>query len=360
MTKLKIVLMGILVVVIIIFVSTFVWFLRNGKSFVESQIEENLNAKVSTGSIRVDLPLTVTVDNLEVGDLLKAKRISFSPDIIGFLFGKVVLSGLTVYEPQIYLVQSEDGSLNIPEPKKQAKTSPIYLLGLTVKNGKFTYVDKKLRPEGFLTILDNIEVRIAKVMFPPTSLNTKFNLSGRFVDSDSKELGKIDFSGWIDFWPKDMDGALLLKNLDAAYFNPYYGDFISKRKMLSAKLNITSLMKAKNNDLKIATSLLLSDMVYEETAQPQEGEAPTVDLGKSTLDLFTDKQGNLILDFVLNTKLDNPAISQNMLKKAILNAAFKNLANQSPQDLIEKVTGNIKNFEEFGKQMKELFKKKKE
>ena len=157
-----------------------------------------------------------------------------------------------------------------------------------------------------------------------------------------------------------MDATLDVKDMELVYFSPYYGDFLSKRKLLSAKLNVACGMKAKDNNLAISVNFRLSDLVYEKEKPKEEGELPRLDLVRNTLDLFTDKQGNLILDFNINTKMDNPEISIAELKKAILNTAIKNLAGQKPEDLEEKATGIIEQFKDFGTQMKELFKKKEE
>ena len=356
----KKIILGVVIASLVVFIAVFIWFTRNGKNYIENQFSQNLNAKTSIGGFRVDLPLTVTVSKLEVGDFFRAEKITFSPDVLGFLFGKTVLYGLSVEGPVINLVQSADGKLNLPQTKKQNKPPQIFLTALTIKNGKCIFTDRLIRPEGLITTVDSISADIAKVMLPLTSLNTKFTLSGRIVDRDAKVLGMIESGGWIDFGPKDMVGTLVLKDVQVAYFEPYYGDFVSKKKLSSARLNIVSAAKAQHNDLIIQTNLQLSDIVYAQEAPPQEGEAPqTPDLTSSAMDLFTDNQGNLALDFTIKTKLDNPQITEKQLKQAIFNAAVKNLTSQSPEDLIKKVTGNIQQFEDFGKQMKELFKKKK-
>ncbi|MDD5166962.1 MAG: hypothetical protein PHQ57_06210, partial [Candidatus Omnitrophica bacterium] len=88
-----------------------------------------------------------------------------------------------------------------------------------------------------------------------------------------------------------------------------------------------------------------------------EGET-RLDLFKSTLDFFTDKEGNLNLEFEINTRLDKPAITRAELHKIILNAAKRNLSNQSPQELYEKVSDTVKQFKKFGKELKDIFKNK--
>jgi hypothetical protein len=257
----------------------------------------------------------------------------------------------------INLEQNEAGSLNLPKLKEKGKALPVFLIALTIKNGKLIFTDKKLNPEGYKIIIDKIDADVSKVMFPPTSLNTRFKLDAILTDANARTLASVDTSGWIDFGPKNMDATLRIKDCDITYFAPYYGNFITNKKLLSARLNLASVLKAENNALTIETNFKLSDLVYAKEEQPKEAELPKLDLVKNTLDLFTDKEGNLILDFSINTKLDNPGINIPGLKRAILSAAVKNLSNQPPEALIEKVTNTIQQFKDFGKGLKNIFKK---
>ena len=108
-----------------------------------------------------------------------------------------------------------------------------------------------------------------------------------------------------------------------------------------------------HNDLNIVTELNLSNLVYEES-QTQD---LNLDLTKNALDLFTDTNGNLHLGFNIDTKLDNPALSQDKLKKIILKAAMKNLSSQSPQQIADKLSNVIEKFKGYSKGLKGLFSK---
>ena len=326
-----------------------------GKKLAESQIEKNLGMKASIGNISLRLPLALTLRKLEIGNLFKAEKISFSPNLLGALAGKVVLDGLSIIDPVVNIEQLPDGKLSFTLPKQQGKAPEVYLTGFRVVNGQVNFTDKKISQQGFRVTLEGVNVDISKVMFPPTSLNAKFNIGARITGEKSKKLGSIAFSGWLDFGPKDMDGVLELKDIDVVYFAPYYGDFVSSRKILTGTLNIVSSLKAKNDNLVVLTNLRLSGLTFAQEEQLTEGELPKLDLTKNALDLFTDKQGDLALEFSVNTKLTNPNVTIGELKKAVLSAAAKNLANQNPQDLIEKVFDTVKQFESFGQEMKGIF-----
>jgi len=349
----------ILLWIVIVFFSVFI--LANlaisvfAKQIVVKQIEQNLKLRATLGSINLSLPFSVNLNNLTVGDLFKVERLSVSPNILGFFAGKIVLNSVTLVNPVINLEQSGDGSLNLPKPGQKGKQPPVYLMSLIIRNGRVNFNDRKIDPSGFKIILDRLNARISKVMLPVTSLKTNFQASSDVLKPDNKKLGSILASGWLDFGPKDMDGVFNIKDMDLTYFSPYYGNFISKKKLLKAQLNLDTTLKSKDNNLAILADLKLSNLIYAQQDQA-EGQELELDFTKNALDFFTDSKGNLDLEFEVNTNLDNPNVSTQELKKIILKAAAKNLANQSPQDLITKVNDNIEQFKAIGKTLKSIFK----
>lgn len=354
----------LLAAILVIFVSGGVYITLSGKKMIISQIEKNLKVKAKLDTVSFSLPFSLNLTGLEIGDFFKAEKISAAPSVLGLMAGRLIFSGLTVVNPVINIEQSQDGSFNLPVLKQNGKQPPILLAGLVIKNGKFIFNDKKIS-DSYKVILEKIDADISKVKFPPTSLNTKFKLSGVLTAPDTKSLGSINASGWVDFGPKDMDAVIDIKDLDVVYFAPYYGNFISNKKLLSASLDFSSGLKAKNNDLAIETKLRLFNLVYEKEEPPKEGEpsakegeAPEIDAVKNALDFFADEQGNISLDFTINTKLDSPKVDAVELKKEIMRSAMKNISRQSPEALIKKITGNIGQFKEIGKQLKGMFKKK--
>ena len=364
MKKINKVIIWFLAVFIAVFIASSVYISLYGKKIVEGQIEQNLKMKASIGSISLSIPFSVHLSNLEIGNLLRVEKISATPSIFGIFAGKIVLSGLTLVNPVINIEQSSGGTLNLSKFEQKERQPPFYLTGLVIKNGKIILTDKKISSEGFKFIIDRLNARVSKVMFPPVSLNTKFKATADFISPDGKNLGSVNTDGWIDFGPKNMEASFELKDLDATYFQPYFGNFISSRKLLSAKLNFTSGLSSRDNDLAIDCNFRLSNLAYAEPEPSKEGvateqvEAQALDIVQNTLDLFTDKDGNLNLEFTINTKMDNPTISVEELKKKLLQAALKNLATQNPGRLFEKMNKNIDQFKDIGKQFKEIFKNK--
>lgn len=318
---------------------------------IEQQIEQNLKLKASLGKVSLNLPFTITLEKLEIGNLASIRKISLSPNLVALLFGKIVIHGLTVLEPVINLEQSAGGKLNLPVLEQKGKPPAIYLTSFNLRDGKIIFTDKKVVSDGFQVIVNKLNIKVAKVALPITSLATNFSVSAQLLSSGGKPFGEIVFHGWLDFLAKDLDAELEVKELDVTKFSAYYGNFISNRKLSSARLDLISTFKAKNNVLQIATKLNLSHLIY---AQAQEQQLD-LDLMKNALDLFTDSDGNLGLEFNIDTLLDNPALSQEKIKKIILKAAMKNLSNQPPQQLINKVATVIDQYKGLGKELKAIF-----
>ncbi|MDP2927343.1 MAG: DUF748 domain-containing protein [Candidatus Omnitrophota bacterium] len=318
---------------------------------IEQQIQQNLKLKASLGKISLSLPFTITLEKLEIGDLASIKKISLTPNLVALLFGKIVIHGLNIVEPVINLEQSVDGKLNLPVLDQKGKPPAIYLTSLNLRDGKIIFTDKKVALKGFGVIVNKLNIKVAKVVLPVTSLATNFSVSAQLLSSGGKSFGDITFSGWLDYLAKDLDAELEVKDLDVTKFSVYCGNFISNRKLSSARLDLSSNFKAKNNALKIITKFNLSNLVY---ADAQE-QPLNLDLMKNALDIFTDPKGNLRLEFNINTLLDNPALSQEKIKSIILKAAMKNLSNQSPQQLIDKVTTIIDQYKGLGKELKAIF-----
>ncbi len=349
MPKIKKVLTVFIAVFALFFIASAVSVAMFGKKFAEEQLAKNLKEEVSLGGIGLSLPFNIRIADLKIGDLFSAERVSFIPNLAGLFSGRIVLSGVSLINPVVNFVQNSDGSNNLPALDKGGKQQQIILTGLSVKNGKFIYNDKKIAPQGFVTEVDQINIELSRAMLPLAGLKASFKMSALVLQPDGEVLGALKFNGWADFISKNMDAALTATDLNVGYFAPYYGNFISEKKLVSAKLNLESKLKSKDNALDINSNLVLSDLVYarQEAAEPQQVDLK--ELFSNTLDLFADERGNIKLNFVIKTDFDNPRITIAALKKAAFEAAAKNLISQRPSLLQEKVNTLIGQFKSLRK-----------
>lgn len=348
------VIIWILGVILAVFLVLDVIFILFGKTIVAGQIEKALKLKASLGNISVRFPLTVSFKDLEIKDLIRADSISLSPSALGFLAGKVILNNLIIDRPLITLVRDADGKLNLPKLEQKGKQPPILMAGLRINNGRFIFSDKKISQEGYQVIVDKINVDISKVTLPPTSLYTNFKVSAILLDRQGNPAGEAGLNGWIDFGPKDMDGRLELKDIEAAPLAPYLQDMIKVKKLLSARIGLSADLKAKNNNLAVKCH-----MEFARQARPDKQDSSS-DIASDVLSLFSDDAGRMAFDFTINTKLDNPKLNSLNMKGIIGQAAVDNIASQPPENVIEKVKDTVEKFKDIGDSFKDIFKKKKE
>lgn len=356
MKKLKQKLIWILIVLVALYVIANIALGVFGKAIIISQIEKNLKLKASLGRVAISFPLSINISKLEAGNLFKADSLSFSPSILGFLSGKIVLNELKIDRPEIAITKNIDGMLNLP--RLESKGGPSVLLaGLKIKNGKFIFIDKKINPQGHRVEVKDINADISRAAFPPASMYTNFRLSAALADSGGKPSGKAIASGWIDFRPKDMEGKIELKDIDGSSLSPYYQNIVAGKKLLSAKLNFTADLKSSHNDLTAQCRLEFSDVVYA-APESTEGKKEISDIIPSILNIFSNDSGNVVFNFTITTKLDKPRIDVVSLRGSIGQAAVENISSQPPEKVIEKVKEAAKGFEEIGKSLKEIFKNK--
>ena len=338
----------VIVIIVVVFLSSAVFISLFGKDILVSTIEKSLSMKTSLDAAIYRPPFAITLYRLRIGDIFLAEEISFSINPAGFLAGKIILDGLVIDRPVITLEQSPEGKLNLPQFQGKGKKFNLIPAGVIVKKGKVIFIDKKISPAGFKNILDKINLSILKANFLPTSLRANYRLSAVFTDADSRAIGDLKGEGWFDFRQKDMDGYIEVKGLDASHFQPYYGSFISERKLRSANMNLKADLKSKSNDLAAVCHLELYNLTYEEVAQPQEKQ----NIFSNTLDLFTNEKGQIALDFTLRTRFDRPVFSGSKFKSVMIKAAGKNLANQPPEKIIDRVSNTIEQFKQMFKKPK--------
>jgi hypothetical protein len=356
MRKISRIILSVVTLALVIFILLNLILALFGRQLAVAQIERALNLDVRLGSLRLGFPFSLKLSGLELGELAQVKEVSLSPSILGLLAGKIVLSALTLSEPVVTLVQSPEGRLNLPELKQRGKRPPLLIAGLVVKNGTLEFIDQKIDRQGWRVLLERINFKVSKLALPPTSLFTRFRLSADILDPHSQKLGSASASGWIDFGPKDMDGNFQLKDLQITYFFPYYGNFLSRKNLLSAKLNFNADLKAKNDDLKISCHLELADFVYGPEEEPKTEKDKFLALMPDALDLFRDTTGRVKMDFTIPTTLSNPRIN---ILRFVAQGAQKNLT-KDPENTIQKISNTVEKFKALGKSLKNIFEHKQE
>lgn len=112
-TKFKVII-WVFALFLVIFLIANIFIAAYAPRIIQQQIQQNLKVKASLRKVSLTFPFTINLEKLEITDLASVKRVSFSPNIVALLFGKIVIHGLNIVDPVINLVQSADGKLNLP------------------------------------------------------------------------------------------------------------------------------------------------------------------------------------------------------------------------------------------------------
>ena len=116
-----------------------------------------------------------------------------------------------------------------------------------------------------------------------------------------------------------MLASLKIENIDAIAFYPYYSTWVDleKARIEKAKLNFSSKIRGKDNDISAQCHLELTDIVRK-VRPPEEAQQKAERLTDAVLDMFKAmNQGKVVLDFTLHTKMDHPQFGFENIKSDI-------------------------------------------
>jgi hypothetical protein len=343
MKKLKKIFFATIAVFFVIFLASAVFVAIKGKSIAVSVIEKSLSRKVALESIRFSAPFSVAVDNLDIENLIKARRIIITPSLIGFVSGHIALNQVKLVNPEIFIIREVDGSWNLPRPEGK---SSLLIAGIDIDNGVLNFIDKKIGPAGSSVRAKDINLKIHTSLLSARPLNVNFSLKSNIPSKDEKTKGTINISGWVNWLKKDMKGNIELSDLDALQFLPYYEDYLPSP-LKSGRIFFNSDLSAKNNNLVADCHLSVKDLIFEKKEEK--------DVSISILDLVTgglkNENQEVNLDFTVQTKLDRPRVDVAKLTGSVVAKSLGESMIRNPEETIEKVKNIGKDFESFGKEM---------
>ncbi|MDP2939536.1 MAG: DUF748 domain-containing protein [Candidatus Omnitrophota bacterium] len=344
MKKLKKILLIIVIIFLLAFVILSVFVAFRGKSIAKDLMQKSLNRKVELESIKARFPFSIEINNLNIENLVTAKRIIITPSIIGFVSGRLGLNQMQLIDPEFFLVRNEDASWNLPVSKGKGK---VFIAGIIIKNGILNLIDKRVEPSGFSFKVKEIELNLHTSLLSTSPLNVSFFLKANVPSKDEKTTGTISADGWINWLKKDMKGEIKLTDLDALAFLPYYEKYLPSS-LKSGRIFFNSDLIAKNNDLNADCHLKVEDLMFE---KKDEEKSPAV----SFLDIVTgglkNENQEITLDFTVKTKLDEPRIDVAKLTGSVVAKSLGQSMIKNPEETIEKIKGIGKDFESFGKEM---------
>lgn len=339
------ILLVIITVVVLLFLAAFLLFKIKGKDIIEKQLAGVFSSPAKIKAVSLRFPLSVSLKGLEVQDFLNTD-ISASINPLGLFGGKIVLNNISLYQPQLRLVKLKDGAVVIPLKQSKQKGELPIILGLLIRNGQVTYLDRSL--DDYQVSVYDIDVRVSKRGLGP---RIAFNFTGTADIGQRIEQGEnFQTGGWIDWTKKDMDGELEIKEVSTNNILPFYKNLLGNDAS-PAIMNLKTTMKAKDNNLKIDCHMELAGLAPEvKTEEPPAEEKPKeISIIGDLASLFSSPEGKISLDFTFNTKLDNPKFERADLTKGLVGSAARGILSKPPKDIVstvEKIGDKIKEWKE--------------
>lgn len=325
-------------VLVIIFSCVYALLLFKGKFILADKLQAATGQKVTIGQLILKPPFNLELKDLDIAGLAKIDYIYVSPSIPYLLTGKLALNKVRIIRPRITCERSApaeqavidnapvlDKPLDKPpdkpkEPAPSAAKNSFHLVikSLKIRSGEIYFIDHISDSRSVTVILKNIDFNLKNLYTYPVDVVADFELNGRLPWQSGEPDGKIYLDGWLNSYKKDMLASLKIENIDAIAFYPYYSTWVDleKARIDKAKLNFSSKIMGKDNDISAQCHLELADIVRK-VRPPEEAEQKAERLTDAVLDMFKAmNQGKVILDFTLHTKMDRPEFGFANIKSA--------------------------------------------
>ncbi|MBI4706374.1 MAG: DUF748 domain-containing protein [Candidatus Omnitrophica bacterium] len=367
MNLLKKILSITLAAAFVVFAIIYVFLAFKGKAVIVSELEKLTKKKVTVGYFGIAFPLNLEIKNLNIEGLANVGTINISPSLVYLLAGKIALNKVLIEDPDFSFEGKVPGAADIiaapladvkKEEEDVEKTVPLRLIikKLIIKDGRIQFTDHGVSKEGLKFTVKDINLNLSNLYMYPVSVITNFELSGRIPWRKGEEEGKIEASGWINLYKKDIQVALSIRDIDGIYFYPYYSNWVDLEgaRIEKAKLYFLSNVQGLNNNVTVDCHLELADIVRK----PHEGSE-----SKEKAERITDAvlgyfkaldQGKITLDFTFKTKMDRPEFSFSNIKMAFEDKlAVARGKGFKPQDVLmlptKLIEGSVKGATELSK-----------
>lgn len=347
----------VVILLIVAYLSIFIFVSTNGKALVSENLKNILGRDVYVGSVYLTPPFSININNLEIKDLAKLNSIKVEPSILGLFFGRTVLNKLTIVNPAVSIVRLTDSQFNFSPvvghmKRSQGKKVEFIVKEAFIRQGRINFKDKT---QDISFDISPINISVVTSLI---DRKTRINLDAQAISADGQNLANISASGWLNFFKKDMDAELSIKDVELIYFTAYFKDFL--RKVKSGKLFFDANMVSKNNDLLIDCHLETHNLRFiEQESQATDTQQKVVDLfdnlSSVILGALIGPGGGGIFDFSIHTKFDNPKLEGLQFKGNIFKEPIRKMIEE-PEETIEKFKKVGEEFEKVGKELKEQFK----
>ncbi|RJP27619.1 MAG: DUF748 domain-containing protein [Candidatus Omnitrophota bacterium] len=329
-----------LLLLLVAFISLHVFINIFGRTLLTKKLQESFNQEVKIGSLRTAFPATIQIKDLEVGRIFTINEILISGGSFDLLRRSISIRILKLDQPVVNVkkevIKPAAGKLFQEENKELVSDStpaisggsknivipPLIIRRLVINDGIFNFIDRTKGDSEIIIRAENVNVRVDNLTtLPIKRVITDFDISGKIPWRQEAETGSFNMEGWINRRKKDIQATIKIKDIDGVYLYPYYSQWVDleKARIEKAKLNFTSEIQGLNNDVTAHCRVELTDIVRKPRPEdePQGKEERIADV---VLGIFKAlNQGNIVLDFTIKTKMDNPQFGFSDIKMAVQN-----------------------------------------
>ena len=342
----------IIATVVIIFSLVYVFLLLAAKTIITNKIEKATGLKTTISNLSILPPLNIEARRFEIAGLIKADRVYLAPSIRSLLFGRLAFNKVVIGSPEITYQRNppdepiKDSRAPVVESQSepgtpvttQNKNFPLIIKSLKIYSGRLNFIDTTAASGKISVIIKDINFYITNLSTSGTKGVSNFDLKGNLSWNTGEPDGKMLLQGWVDLSKKDILAVLKIKDIDAIVFYPYYSTWVDleKARIQKAKLNFNCNIKGVNNEVAADCHLELADMVRK-VRPPEEPQQKAEKVTDVVLDMLRSMdQGNVVLDFVLHTKMDRPEFSFANIKSAFEGKLMqaRSSAGMRPQDML--------------------------
>jgi len=342
----------IIATVVIIFSLVYVFLLLAAKTIITNKIEKATGLKTTISNLSILPPLNIEARRFEIAGLIKADRVYLAPSIRSLLFGRLAFNKVVIGSPEITYQRNppdepiKDSRAPVVESQSepgtpvttQNKNFPLIIKSLKIYSGRLNFIDTTAASGKISVIIKDINFYITNLSTSGTKGVSNFDLKGNLSWNTGEPDGKMLLQGWVDLSKKDILAVLKIKDIDAIVFYPYYSTWVDleKARIQKAKLNFNCNIKGVNNEVAADCHLELADMVRK-VRPPEEPQQKAEKVTDVVLDMLRSMdQGNVVLDFVLHTKMDRPEFGFANIKSAFEGKLMqaRSSAGMRPQDML--------------------------
>jgi hypothetical protein len=358
MKKIKIIIYILVLLIGVAFAGLYTFVSIKGRDLLISKLHSVFQSEVLVGRVTTSFPLQLIVKDLEVKNWFKIKKVLSGTGMIDVLRGNFILSDLKLEGIQFDLEKRKHGDQTQPTVDlgtvagnvAQVQESfflpqHIILKRLTISDGTFTFTDYTKSDTPIKITVKNLNMRIDNFQWPLIASEvTSFQLSGKIPWENIKEEGKVDLKGWINFYKKDMNAVIKIKDIDGISIHPYYSSWvdIDKARVEKARLDFNSNLTGLNNNVTASCHLEMTQLTFkpkeEQEKEPRLERITNVVVGL----LKAMNQGKIVLDFNFKTKMDSPEFGLGIIQQALKDKLYQARKSQdSPAMQIIKLPGKL-------------------